>query len=75
MITSVVRIKTPISKNIIQSILPDEECNERVRTKIELKGGKIIIETKAKDIVAFRASINTELRLINSLEKIKKVIG
>ncbi len=74
MIKGIIEIRSDISKNIINSITPDEFENKRAKTEFELKNKKIIMKIEAKDVVAFRAMLNTQLKLVNTLEKIKKVI-
>lgn len=50
------------------------DLHERSRTKIIKEKNKVIIEIKAKDIVALRSSINGAIKILYTFKKISNLI-
>lgn len=68
-----IRIREEPDK-IYDYLLPETE-SKRDRSNFTLKKGdkEVIIDVKAKDAVAFRATINTITQLLSVFQKVKEV--
>ncbi len=52
------------AKNAALSIEQETEFKRRVASRVSSKGGKLLVEMDADDVVALRAAMNSYFRLI-----------
>ncbi len=61
-----------IAKDALSALSCEGEEKERSSLSFRLSSTKIIINTKAKDLVALRASLNSVLRLAQAIKEVDK---
>jgi len=62
------------AEEIYECITPDlDDVMKRSTLKVSKKEGKIIFDIEAQDIVAFRATTNAVMQLLNVFYKVKEI--
>ncbi len=59
---------------VISADLKNSNKNDRASAEIKQKEGGVIINIKAKDFTALRASLNSITKIVAVFEKAKKII-
>ncbi|MFA5333502.1 MAG: KEOPS complex subunit Pcc1 [Candidatus Nanoarchaeia archaeon] len=75
--TAKLRIKSRDCKKIYDSLIPEIDLNESVRSSIKMKAlnDELLVDFEAKDINALKTVINHVLRLITAYEEAAKIRG
>ncbi len=56
------------ARNIISALEKEGASNARFSSEISAKGDKLVIKIEAEDIVALRATVNSYLRYLQTIE-------
>jgi|GEM_PF-5534008 tRNA threonylcarbamoyladenosine modification (KEOPS) complex Pcc1 subunit len=70
-ITLTLHYNTPDATTLYRTLKVEEEHNERFQIVFKKVDYTLICEVKARDVTAARAAVNTVLRYLQMLEKVK----
>lgn len=59
------------AKNIIAALEKESASSSRFSSRISAKDGKLVIRIEAEDIVALRATVNSYLRYLQTIESVQ----
>lgn len=71
----VLDVPTNEAKNIIAALEKENAHETRFSSNIFLKAGKLVVKIESNDIIALRATLNSYLRYLQTIETIDKNKG
>ncbi len=68
-----ITVEVPLeeAEGIISALEKENSSQKRFSSKISMKGGKLTIRIEADDIVALRATVNSYLRYLQTMESVE----